>query len=131
MSTLVLSLYGTQIHAAVGISAGVGVIISVVGTVGFIIAGLPYQALMPPFSVGYVSLLGVALMAPAKTPRPIIDKLSKATLKVIAEPEMQKRLAALGVQPSTFTPEQFGEYLQAEAKKIGDLIKSANIKATK
>ncbi len=64
VSTLVLSLYGTQIHAAVGISAGVGVIISVVGTVGFIIAGLPYQALMPPFSVGYVSLLGVALMAP-------------------------------------------------------------------
>jgi uncharacterized protein len=40
------------------------VIISLVGTVGFIIAGLPYQALMPPLSVGYVSLLGVALMAP-------------------------------------------------------------------
>jgi uncharacterized membrane protein YfcA len=64
VSTLILSLYGQPIHAAVGISAGVGVIISLVGTIGFVIAGLPYQALMPPLSIGYVSLLGVALMAP-------------------------------------------------------------------
>jgi uncharacterized membrane protein YfcA len=64
VSTLILSLYGQPIHAAVGISAGVGVIISLVGTVGFILAGLPYQSLMPPLSIGYVSLLGVALMAP-------------------------------------------------------------------
>ncbi len=64
VSTLILSLYGQPIHAAVGISAGVGVIISLVGTVGFIVAGLPYQALMPPLSIGYVSLLGVMLMAP-------------------------------------------------------------------
>jgi uncharacterized membrane protein YfcA len=67
VSTLVLSLYGQPIHAAVGISAGVGVIISVVGTIGFILAGLPYQALMPPLSLGYVSLLGVVLMAPVST----------------------------------------------------------------
>ena len=64
VSTLILSLYGQPIHAAVGISAGVGVIISLIGTAGFIVAGLPYQALMPPLSIGYVSLLGVALMAP-------------------------------------------------------------------
>jgi len=64
VSTLILSLYGQPIHTAVGLSAGVGVIISLVGTIGFIIAGLPYQALMPPFSIGYVSLIGVALMAP-------------------------------------------------------------------
>lgn len=64
VSTLILSLYGQPIHAAVGISAGVGVIISLVGTAGFIIAGLPHQAMMPPLSIGYVSLLGVALMAP-------------------------------------------------------------------
>ncbi|MFN3349745.1 sulfite exporter TauE/SafE family protein [Pseudorhodoplanes sp.] len=64
VSTLILSLYGQPIHNAVGLSAGVGVIISLVGTLGFILAGLPYQALMPPLSVGYVSLIGVALMAP-------------------------------------------------------------------
>jgi uncharacterized membrane protein YfcA len=64
VSTVILTLYGQPIHAAVGLSAGIGVIISLVGTVGFIIAGLPYQSLMPPLSIGYVSLIGVALMAP-------------------------------------------------------------------
>jgi uncharacterized membrane protein YfcA len=64
VSTLVLMLYGTPIHAAVGISAGIGVLISVLGTVGFMIAGWPQQALMPPLSIGYVSLIGVVLMAP-------------------------------------------------------------------
>ncbi len=67
VSTMVLMLYGTPIHAAVGISAGVGVIISVAGTIGYMFAGLPYQALLPPLSVGYVSLIGFALMAPIST----------------------------------------------------------------
>lgn len=64
VSTLVLMLYGTPIHVAVGISAGIGVLISVLGTVGFIVAGWPQQALMPPLSIGFVSLIGVLLMAP-------------------------------------------------------------------
>jgi len=65
VSTVIMTLYGQPIHAAVGISAGIGVIISIIGTIGFIIAGLPYQALMPPLSIGYVSLIGLALMGPA------------------------------------------------------------------
>ncbi len=64
VSTLVLMLYGTPIHVAVGISAGIGVMISVLGTIAFIAAGWPQQALMPPLSIGFVSLIGVALMAP-------------------------------------------------------------------
>jgi uncharacterized membrane protein YfcA len=67
VSTMVLMLYGTPIHMAVGISAGVGVIISVVGTIGYVLAGLPYQELLPPFSLGYVSLIGFVLMAPIST----------------------------------------------------------------
>jgi len=64
VATLVLTLYGQPMLSAVGISAGVGVIISVIGTIGFIIAGLPHQDLMPPLSIGYVSLIGLALMGP-------------------------------------------------------------------
>ncbi len=64
VSTMVMMLYGTPIHAAVGVSAGLGVLISVLGTFGFMVAGWPQQALMPPLSVGYVSLIGVLLMAP-------------------------------------------------------------------
>jgi uncharacterized membrane protein YfcA len=64
VSTLVLMLYGTPIHVAVGISAGLGVLISVLGTAGFMIAGWPQQALVPPLSIGFVSLIGFVLMAP-------------------------------------------------------------------
>lgn len=64
ISTLALMLYGTPIHVAVGVSAGVGVIISTVGTVGYVLAGLPKQALLPALSLGYVSLIGFLLMAP-------------------------------------------------------------------
>ena len=64
MSNLVLSLYGKPIHNTVATSAGVGVPITIAGTVGYMLAGLPHQSLLPPLSIGFVSLLGVALMAP-------------------------------------------------------------------
>jgi uncharacterized protein len=64
-STLFLTLYGVSIHRAVATSAGVGVLISVPGVIGFMIAGWPQQALMPPLSIGYVSFFAVALFAPA------------------------------------------------------------------
>jgi uncharacterized membrane protein YfcA len=64
MSTMVLTLYGKPIHAAVGTAAGLGVPITVAGTIGYVLAGLPHSALTPPFSLGFVSLIGVALMAP-------------------------------------------------------------------
>jgi uncharacterized membrane protein YfcA len=64
LATLILTLYGESIHVAVAISAGIGVLISVVGTVGYVLAGLPHQSLLPPLSIGFVSLIGVALIAP-------------------------------------------------------------------
>jgi uncharacterized membrane protein YfcA len=63
-STLFLTLYGQSIHRAVATSSGVGVLISVPGVIGYMIAGWPKQALTPPLSVGYVSFLAVALFAP-------------------------------------------------------------------
>lgn len=59
-----LTLFGTPIHRAVGTSSGLGVIIGVPGTIGFILAGW-HAPLLPPFSIGYVSLLGLALITPA------------------------------------------------------------------
>jgi uncharacterized protein len=67
VSTAIMMLYGVSIHAAVGISAGIGVVIASFGTLGFMVAGWPQQALMPPLSIGFVSLIGFALMAPITT----------------------------------------------------------------
>jgi uncharacterized protein len=67
LSNLVLMLYGKSIHNAVAISAGLGVPISIAGTLGYALAGLRYQALLPPLSVGFVSIIGLVLMAPVSS----------------------------------------------------------------
>jgi uncharacterized membrane protein YfcA len=67
VSNLVLTLYGKPIHNAVATSAGVGVPITIVGTAGYMLAGLPHQALLPPLSIGFVSLVAAALMAPVSS----------------------------------------------------------------
>jgi uncharacterized protein len=67
ISNMILTLYGKPIHKAVATSAGLGVPITVAGTIGYILAGLPQQALLPPLSLGFVSLIGFALMAPVSS----------------------------------------------------------------
>jgi uncharacterized membrane protein YfcA len=64
ISNMILTLYGRSIHNAVATSAAVGVPITIAGVIGYVLAGLPQQALMPPLSLGFVSLIGFALMAP-------------------------------------------------------------------
>jgi uncharacterized membrane protein YfcA len=61
---LILTLYGKPIHNAVATAAGIGVPITIAGTVGYCLAGLPDQPLLPPLSIGFVSVLGVVLIAP-------------------------------------------------------------------
>jgi uncharacterized protein len=62
--TMVLTLYGKPIHNAVATAAGVGVPITMAGACGYILAGLPHQAMLPPLSIGFVSVIGVVLIAP-------------------------------------------------------------------
>ena len=64
LSNLVMSLYRRPIHQAVATSSGLGVIISIPGVVAYVIGGWSKMELMPPLSIGYVSLIGVALMVP-------------------------------------------------------------------
>jgi uncharacterized membrane protein YfcA len=67
VSNMILTLYGKSIHKAVATSAALGVPITAAGTIGYILAGLPQQALLPPLSLGFVSLIGFALMAPVSS----------------------------------------------------------------
>jgi uncharacterized protein len=67
VSNTILMLYGRSIHNSVAISAGLGVPIAIAGTIGYALAGLRYQALMPPLSIGFVSIIGVVLMAPVSS----------------------------------------------------------------
>lgn len=65
LSTLFLTLYGKPIHVAVATSSGLGIWIALPGMIGYMIAGWPQMHLLPPLSIGYVSLIGIALFAPA------------------------------------------------------------------
>jgi uncharacterized membrane protein YfcA len=67
LSNIVLTLYGKTIHQAVATSAGLGVPITIVGTIGYILAGWHDRALLPPLSLGFVSLIGVVVMAPVSS----------------------------------------------------------------
>jgi uncharacterized membrane protein YfcA len=67
VSNAVLTLYGRTMQQAVATSAGVGVPITIVGTVGYMFAGWRHMAQLPPLSIGFVSLIGVALMAPVSS----------------------------------------------------------------
>src|SRR5712691_3323332 len=62
VSNSVLTLYGQSMQRAVATSAGIGVPITIAGSIGYMLAGWPFMAKVPPFSVGFVSLLGFALM---------------------------------------------------------------------
>jgi uncharacterized membrane protein YfcA len=64
VSNAVLTLYGQPMQRAVATSAGIGVPITIAGTLGYMLAGWPHMAQLPPLSVGFVSAIGFVLMAP-------------------------------------------------------------------
>lgn len=69
----------------------------------------------------------VGILAPQKTPAPIIDKLNKTLNEVLRDPEVVERLQKLGVTPMPGTPAQFGAVLKADLEEFGKVVKAAKI----
>jgi uncharacterized membrane protein YfcA len=67
LSTIVLTIYGKPIHNAVATSSGLAVPITIAGAIGFVFAGLPHQSQLPPLSLGFVSLIGLVIVAPVSS----------------------------------------------------------------
>ena len=61
---LVFVMHGRRVLQGIATGAGVGVLISIPGALGFVAAGWPQMDLLPPFSLGYVSFIGALLIAP-------------------------------------------------------------------
>lgn len=68
-----------------------------------------------------------AVLAPAKTPREIVERLNDAVRKAIAMPDVRDRLLKTGADPIISTPEQLGELLKSDHAKWGKLIRDRNI----
>jgi len=83
------------------------------------------EAGLPDFEV--TTWYGV--LAPAGTPRNLINRLNGELVKIMHAPELREKLAATGTEPLTSTPEEFSAYIRKEIAKWGDVIRKAGVKA--
>jgi tripartite-type tricarboxylate transporter receptor subunit TctC len=71
-----------------------------------------------------------AIMAPAKTPKPVVDKLYKALVQTVQSPDVKASLNKLGIEPYTQpSPEAFAQFMQKELVRWGDVARASGAKA--
>jgi tripartite-type tricarboxylate transporter receptor subunit TctC len=76
---------------------------------------------------GYEVTNSVGVLAPAGTSREILMKLQQEIARILAMRDVQERLLAAGIEPSSMKPEQFGEHIRAEVAKWAKVVKAAGI----
>ncbi len=69
------------------------------------------------------------LLAPAGTPKAVVDKLYAEVQRIAALPEIKERLTTLGAEPSAMTPDQFGAWLKTEIPAMAKIVKDEKITA--
>ncbi|MEI7672180.1 MAG: tripartite tricarboxylate transporter substrate binding protein [Deltaproteobacteria bacterium] len=89
---------------------------------------LPDVPTLKESGVDVDTIVWYSIVAPAATPRPIIDKLAGALKKISQTPEMKKHLADLGAEPAGGTPEELNKHLRDETAQWAEVIKAAGIK---
>jgi tripartite-type tricarboxylate transporter receptor subunit TctC len=77
---------------------------------------------------GYEVNSWYGVFVPAKTPKPVVARLNKELMRVLALPDVKERLSRDGVEPGGSTPEQLNAIVLAEKKLWSKVIKEANIK---
>ena len=77
---------------------------------------------------GYESTQWFGILAPAATPRPIIDRLNQEIVRIMQSPAMKQRLTNDGMEVVAGTPEQFGAHIKAETEKWAKVVKAIGLK---
>jgi tripartite-type tricarboxylate transporter receptor subunit TctC len=77
---------------------------------------------------GYEAPIWLGLMAPAATPKPVLEKLSAEVRKIINSPEVKDNWLKQGAVPIGMTPDEFGKFLRADIAKWGKLVKETGMK---
>jgi tripartite-type tricarboxylate transporter receptor subunit TctC len=78
---------------------------------------------------GYDSSNWWGLLAPAKTPHAVVNRLRAESSKILASAEVQKKLESQGAETVKMSPEEFGRFIKAETVKWSKVVKEAGIKA--
>jgi len=90
---------------------------------------LPNVPTMAEAGVAAYSLTNwFGLLAPAGTPKDVLTKVHADVVKVLAEPELRKKIAEMGADVVGNSPEEFGAWMRAESAQWAEIIKSANIR---
>ena len=76
----------------------------------------------------FVVPIWYGILAPAGTPREIVNRLNSETHKALASADLKQRLANAGVEPLISSPEQFAEFIKSEIVRYAKVIKDAGIK---
>ena len=71
----------------------------------------------------------VGLLAPAKTPKPIVMKLNQALNEILNSPEGKAKLLGMGITPSPGTPEKFGEQIKGDLTRFAPIVKNMQMKS--
>jgi tripartite-type tricarboxylate transporter receptor subunit TctC len=90
---------------------------------------LPEVPAMNEFVPGYEADSFHGISAPKGTPREIVDKLNKEINAALADPKLKARLAELGAEAFTGTPEDYGRYLKGEIDRWAKVIEFSGAKA--
>ena len=87
---------------------------------------LPYlTAGLPGYEI--VSMFGV--LVPARTPRPLMQRLHRDVAAAVRSPEVHDRFLAIGIEPVGSSPEEFGAAMRAEMERLGKVIRDRGIRA--
>jgi tripartite-type tricarboxylate transporter receptor subunit TctC len=78
---------------------------------------------------GFEAVLHYGIVAPAGTPKPIVDKLNAALRQAVMSDDMKQKLAADGTEPLASTPEQYAADIDKEETKWSAIIKKSGAKA--
>lgn len=76
---------------------------------------------------GFDAAAWIGYAAPAGTPREVLQKLSGEMHRILQQPDMQERLAALGLDPAPSSPDEMAGFLAREQERYAQIVKAANI----
>ena len=74
---------------------------------------------------GFVFDFWIGMLAPSKTPKPVLAKLNGEIARILALPEVKERMNTLGAEPMPMSPEQFDAYIKDEFNTLGAVMRSA------
>jgi len=103
---------------------------------GISVTSLKRSSMAPEFPTldesglkGFEVLTWFGILAPANTPQPIVDRLNKEILQVVAQPAQRDQLLKMGFEIVPNTPQEYAGFLKSEHARWGKIIRDLNLKA--